>query len=64
MNLSHAVAVVLAQLFELRVDSVSMRGRERSVVEVDGEGLSPQLALCMCFLSTCLQVCCLQLSTF
>ena len=36
MNLSHAVAVVLAQLFELRLDAAAGRGQARSAVAVDG----------------------------
>ena len=36
MNLSHAVAVVLAQLFELRLDAVASRGPTRTVVDADG----------------------------
>ena len=36
MNLSHAVAVVLAQLFELRLDAVAGRGPSSTVVTADG----------------------------
>lgn len=36
MNLSHAIAVVLAQLFELRLDAAAGCGPTRTVVDADG----------------------------
>ena len=46
MNLSHAVAVVLAQLFELRQDAAAGRGPTRTVVTADGLCCSSWQLLC------------------